>query len=797
MAMRPSTLNSKLLRDIRERWAQLSTIGFVVAAGIAAFVSLQATFQSLEQSRDAYYDAYRFGDVFATLQRAPDGVAEKLEEIPGVTLVHPRLVAPVRIPLQIDGAAASRQPPIGQVVGLPPDGEPALNGVLLLEGRRVEAGRADEALLLEPFAERTGIAPGDTIPVVMEGRLREIRITGIAAAPEFVYPAPPGQAVVPDDERFAVLWMDRQAVAPAFQMEGAFNDVVLRLSPSAVERQVLAEVDRVLEPYGGRGAMGRDRQRSNYFLEMRLDQLQALSGFVPILFLGVAAFLLNLVLSRLVKLQRGEIAALKALGYRDREIGGYYLKLTLLVVVLGTFVGLGAGAWMGRGLTGFFTSFFRLPLLEYSVPLSVVGPAFLVAAVFGLLGAFATLRGILRLSPAEAMRPEPPERYRPTILERLGVGHLFGPPGRMILRELGRRPVRLLLSSLGIALALGIIVVGRFSADAWDVILDRHYQQAYLEDVSVTLTGPVDARGIREVAALPGVVRAEGVRVTSARIHAGLRWRDVPIYGYREGDQLRRLMDAEGAVLPTPSGGMVLTETLAEILAVGIGDSVQVQFREGRAQTRGVVVTGTVDEMFGLQGHMRILELNHHLGEGPAVNTLILTVDEGSMAPLQARLAQMPVVQEVTEKMAEVRRVDELTAEPQRFLVLILSFFGSVIAVGVVYNNARVALSVRSRDLASLRVLGFTRREISGILLGEQAVQVALAIPAGLVLGRVFTGLLMRTLDPEEYRLPLMVSLETYAFATTVVVAAALVSALLVRRRLDHLDLIGVLKTRE
>ncbi len=798
--MRVSPLNRKLLRDLRERWAQLATIGLVVAAGIAAFVALLSTWQSLEQSRDAYYEEYRFGDVFVGLERAPDRVADRLADVSGVTLVYPRLVSPVRIPLQA-GTSDRQQPPIGQVVGLPPGGEPPLNGVLLTEGRMVEPGRSDEALLIETFAERAGIVPGDTLPVVMEGTFRQVRVTGIAAAPEYVYPAPPGTDPIPDDERFAVLWMDRQAVAPVFQMEGAFNDAVLRLAPgvagTASEDAVLAEVDRILEPYGGRGAVGRDLQRSNYFLQMRLDQLQALSGFVPILFLGVAAFLLNVVLSRLVRLQRGEIAALKALGYRDREIGGYYVKLALVVVLLGSGLGLAVGAWMGRGLTAFFTEFFRLPLLEYGVPPAIALVALGVAVVFGVVGAFGTLRGILRLAPAEAMHPEPPARYRPTLLEKLGVGDLFGSSGRMILRELGRRKLRTALSSFGVALALGVIVVGRFSADAFDVILDRHYQMAIQEDVSVSLIGPAPERAVREVGALPEVTRAEGLRVTSVRLQAGARSRDVPIFGYRDGDRLRRLMDSEGRVAPMPTGGLVLTTTLADLMQIQVGDTVEVQLREGRSGTQRLPVTGTVDEMFGLQGHMRMAELNRLLGEGPTVSSLLLTLEEDDFPLVEARLAEMPRVQEVTAKGHTIARLEEYTAEPQRVLVLILSIFGSVIAVGVVYNNARVALSLRARDLASLRVLGFTRGEISGILLGEQAIQVLVAIPFGLLIGRILSGLLASTLDPEEYRFPLMVSPQTYAYATVVVLAAALVSALLVRRRLDHLDLIGVLKTRE
>lgn len=785
------TLDRRLLRDLKERWTQLLTIGLVVASGVAAYIALNSTFRALDDSRTLYYETNRFGDVFADLERAPDAVGERLAEIPGVTLVHTRLAAPVRIPLK-----TGTHPPIGMVVGLPPGGKAPLNRVRVEEGRMVETGRDDEALLLEVFAQRNDIVPGDTLPVVMEGTLRQVRVVGLANAPDFIYPAPPGDAPVPDDERFAVLWMDQSATSPAFDMEGAFNQVTLRLGPDAAEEAVLAQVDQVLDPWGGQGAVGRDRQRSNLFLNMRFDQLEAISGFVPILFLAVAAFLLNVVLSRLVRLQRGEIAALKALGYHDREIGAYYLRFVSVIVVVGSALGVALGGWMGRGITGFFTQFFGLPLLEFRVLPETVAVAFVVALVFGFLGAFGTLRRILRMAPADAMRPEAPARYRKTFLERLGIGDLFGSSGRMVLRELGRRPVRALVSSLGVALAVGIIVVGRFSHDAFNVIIDRHYYLAHQEDVSVALLGPTPERAIREAQAIPGVVRAEGIRTTPVRIHAGTRWRDMGLHGYAEGSSLRRLMDASGHISPLPEGGIVLTSALAEILDVGVGEPVEVTLRE-RGRTRSLPVTGLVDEMFGMQGHMRLDDLNRLLGEGPTVSRLLLTVDPGDFDRVEARLTQMSGVMEITHKESAVDRLREMAADPQAALVLVLSLFGSIIAIGVVYNNTRVALSIRARDLASLRVLGFTRREISGILLGEQAIQVLLAVPVGLLVGRVLVAQLVATMDLEEYRLPLVITPETYAFATSVVLAAALASALLVRRRLDRLDLIGVLKERE
>jgi len=367
----------------------------------------------------------------------------------------------------------------------------------------------------------------------------------------------------------------------------------------------------------------------------------------------------------------------------------------------------------------------------------------------------------------------------------------------MVLREVGRRPLRVALSSIGVAMAIGILIVGRFTTDALDTLIDRQFYQAWKENVTVSFTGPVAERAVRELLHFPGVERAEGMRTTGARIHAGPRWRDVGLQGYPDGMTLRELVAADGTVFPLPRGGVVITEKLGEVLDVGIGDTVQVTLREGYRREATLVVTGLVDEMFGLSGHMRLADLNALLGEPPVVTQALILADPGRFGELEARLADVPAVADIGSRDALIARFREQSAEYLLVMTLIMTIFASVIAAGVVYNNARVSVAERERDLASLRVLGFTRREISTVLLGEMSVQVLLAIPVGMWVGyRLCVGI-AGSVDPEQYRLPVVLSPATYAFAIAVVLMAAAVSALLVRRRLDRLDLIGVLKTRE
>ena len=786
-------IDRKLLRDLAQLRGQVITIALVVACGIAAYVTLQSTWGSLQRSLQEYYLEYRFGDVFVHLERAPEEARRRLEEIPGVAIAYTRVVEAVTLPF-----AGEAQPPLAQVVTVPSGAEPPLGRLSLEAGRMPEPGRADEAVLLAGFAERRGVRLGDTLTVVLNQELRRLLVVGTGTSPEFIYPMPRGGAAGVDDERFAVLWMDRAAIAPAFRMEGAFNDAVLRLQPGASVGAVLREVDRVLDPYGGYSAVGRARQQSHDVLDDEMEQLRTFATIIPLIFLAVSAFLVNVVLARLVQLQRPEIASLKALGYSDAAVGLHYLKLVTVVTLLGATLGIGVGRWLGEGLTGVYADIFRFPVFSYRLGLRVPLESALLSFAAAAAGAVGSVRRIARLPPAEAMRPPSPGTYRPLLVERLGMPQVIPPGWRMVVRELERRPWRTVLSVLGIGTGIATLVVGQFSGDAFDYLLDVQFSRVNRETLTVGFTDAVPQRAAGELAQLPGVARVEGLRIAAVRIEEGSRYREVPLVGLPDGAELQRVVSRNRLrIVPLPPDGLLLTRTLGELLGLEPGDTATVKVLEGDRASHRIPVAGLVDELIGLQGYMRRDALHRLLDEAPGINSALLAVDRGGEDEVVRRLEQMPRVASVTRHDAVVQRLREQSGESMDVVTLVLTVFAATIAVGVVYNNARVALSLRGRDLASLRVLGFTRAEISRILLGELGLQVLLAVPVGLLLGHRLTVWVVGTIHPERYRFPVVLTPRTYAFAVVVVLLASAASALVVRHKLDHLDLIGVLKTRE
>jgi putative ABC transport system permease protein len=712
-------------------------------------------------------------------------------EFPGVARVDARVV--VDVTLDVPDLT---EPASGRLIGIPVPHQPMLNDVSLRRGRYPSPGRPDEVLVSEAFAIARGLGPGDRIGAIINGRRRDLDIVGIALSPEYIYSIRPGE-LLPDDARFGVFWMHGRSLAAAFNMEGGFNNLAVTLLPGASEEDVIARVDRVLAPYGGLGSIPRSLQTSHWYLDNELRQLQSVGLILPVVFLLVAAFLLNVVLTRIVAVQREQIAALKALGYANRELAWHYTKLSLLIGAAGGAIGVVFGAWLGAGMTSMYNNFFRFPALTYGLPPNVIVIGVLVSFVAATLGALNAVRRAAALPPAEAMRPEPPAHYRQSLFERMGLRRWLSAPVRMILRNVSRHPVRAATSIVGIAASVAMLILGTFFLDSIDVLMDMQFFVIQRQDVSVNFVLPASGSALHEVQRMPGVILAEPTRAAPARLRVGHRSRIVSIQGLVEQPELNRVVDVNAGVLRLPPGGLVLSLKLAEVLGAEVDDLVAVELLDGRRTVAQVPITGIVEEHMGTSAYMHIDALRRLGREGETLTGAYLRVDEALVEPLFRRLKATPAVAGVSLKGGAIESFNKTLKDTFYVMIFFNLLFSGVIAGGVVYNAARVSLSERSRELASLRVLGFTRGEISVILLGELAVVTFAAIPLGMLAGYAFAAALVAAFNTELYRFPLVVSVRTFAFAATAVLVAATLSGLAVRRQLDHLDLVAVLKTRE
>jgi putative ABC transport system permease protein len=785
-------LDRKILRDVIHLRGQFVAVGLVVACGVASYVSMVSTYRSLLLSQSAYYATYRFGNIFVQLKRAPASVAARIAQISGVSAVQTRVVRDVI--LDIPGLS---EPATGRLVSIPDRQTPILNDLFLRQGRYTSVGRSEEIIASEAFASANDLKLGDHISAVINGRWKSLVIVGIALSPEYVYEVRSAAEFTPDNRRFGVLWMGYEALASSFNMEGAFNDVSLTLSPRTSEEEVIARLDRILALYGGTGAYGREEQVSHRFLSDEISQNRITGTALPAIFLAVAAFLLSIVLSRLVGSQRTQIAILKAFGYSDSQVGLHYLKMALVPVLISLVIGIVLGLYLGKALTGMYANFYRFPLLRYAAEPRLIATTVLLSLGAASLGALAAVRQAVSLPPAEAMRPEPPPKYRLGWSSKVGLDRICSPAVRMILRSLERRPFKAFMTSFGIALAISMLIVGFYFFDAFNYMLAFQFQHVQREDVMVAFNEPRSSGAIFELAQLPGVMRSEPFRIVPARLRFEHRSKRTAVFGITEQTTLRRILDKDLNVISVPAEGLILTTKLAEMLDVRPGQSVTLEILEGARPIRSVPIVGLADELIGISAYMNAHALNELMRDGGVISGGFLEVDPLETPHLYSVLKRTPSVAAVVLREAVVKSFTDILYRSLAIFTSVLVTFACVIASGMVYNGARIALSERGRDLASLRVLGFTQGEIGTMLLGEQAILTLAAVPLGFAIGYGISALMPLLLNTELYRMPLVINRRTYAIAFLVVTIAGFLSGLLVRWRIRHLDLVEVLKTRE
>ncbi|HUB06716.1 MAG TPA: FtsX-like permease family protein [Myxococcales bacterium] len=784
-------IDRKLVRDLGRLKGQVITIALVVACGISQLVAFVAFYRSLEASRAAFFSATRFGDLFVHLDRAPRSLLGRLAEIPGVARVDGRVVSDFR--LDIPGVA---EPVLGRFISLDENPDSRLDTLLLKEGRNVEPGDGREVVVSELFAEAHDLHPGDSVVAVLDGREVRLRICGVGVSAEYIYSSNP-RTGFPDPSHFGIFWMDGKALSTALGLYGAFDDAVMTFSANAHPADIVAAVDRLLEPYGGTGAVLRDRQPSAYALSAKIDQYRAMAKFVPLFFLGVAAFILNLVLSRIIGTQREQIATLKALGYGPGALARHYLTFALVICGLGGVLGVGLGILEGEGGLHALIRYFNLPVLIFELGPSSVAIGVLASLAAGTAGAFVAVRRTIRLPAAEAMQPEPPESFKPTVIERLRLDRLFGVAGRMVLRDVERHPLRLGFSALAVALGTSILLVGTTMIDSLNRALQIQFTRIETEDLNLGFDRPRSAEALRDLQHVPGVLVGEAERSVPVRLRSKWRSRDGSIVGVPPNATLRPPRDLSGLPFHVSEGGLTLSQPLAKILGVRAGDPVEVDVLEAGRKHLSLPVAGFVEDFAGLNAYMSLPELDRRLGEPPTISGALLSVDRLAFPEVTRRLERLPAVASFDEPALDRKGFESEISSSFKALSVILALFASIIAIGIVFNNARIALAVRSRDLATLRILGFTRGEVATVLLGEQAVQLVLGVALGLPLGCLMGAATMASIPPEFFRAPAVFLPSSLIAAAAVVLFSGFGCALLVRREADRLDLVEVLKARD
>lgn len=785
------SLDIKLLRDLRRMWAQSLAIALVIAGGVATLVMAAGSARSLIETRTAYYERYDFADVFAQVRRAPRSVLDEVRNIDGVAIADAGIskLAVLDIP-------GLREPATGQFVSVPDWREPLLNKLYMKFGRTPEANKADEVVVSDSFATSHRFELGSRFSAVLNGRKQELTVVGIALSPEFIYAVGPGD-IMPDDRRFGVVWMSERALAALYDLEGAFSSLNVKLTEGANEREVRTQIDALLARYGGTAAYGRKDQVSHAWLDHELDMLRNMSRTLPPIFLLVSAFLVNLTLTRLVALEREQVGLLKALGFINSTVAMHYCKFVIVIVVAGIVIGSIAGTLLGGFITRLFGDFFRFPFLVFETSPDLYVWAGLLSLLAALAGALKALNEVLKLAPAVAMRPPAPPSFHHVMPALSRSDRFVSQRVMMMVRSLAHHPLRAAFTVLGLSLSTAILIVSLFTRGTMEELIDVTYFLADRQDATLSFSEKKADSAIYSVARLPGVLTVEPYREVPVRIRKGNVERRIVISGRPRDAHLRQIIDVDLRRVELPEGGLAISALLAEILDAKLGDYVEIDLLEGQTRTLEIPVAALVEDYFGIRGMMDNAALSRLMREAPSVNSVNISFDAARLDDLYAKVKQLPTVSGMALQRASLENFRSIVALLITTIATIYTVLAAIIAFGVVYNSARIALSERARELASLRVLGFTPGEVLRILLLELALLTVVAQPPGWILGYGLAWIMRTTLAGETMRVRLVVDPSTYAIASAIVLGAALLSALVVGRRVYGLNLVAVLKSRD
>jgi putative ABC transport system permease protein len=789
-----SMLTRKLRRDLWGRKLALLTIIAIIAVGIGCYVSFMGCYYNLDNSRRDYYRNYRLADFTINVKRAPAWSIEQVAAHKNISRVYGRIGAVVQVDLP-----GNPEPISGTAISLPSQRIPILNDVMLHLGGWFSPDRDDEVILNADFARAHNIVPGQRIKVLLLDKQHELLVVGTVYSPEFVCPIPPDGGIAPDPARYALLYCKLDFMRRTCDLEGAFNQILGKVHDYGKINNTLSKLEEELDPWGVAMTVPIEDQSSFAYLKYELEGIKASASIMPAIFLGVALLVLNVMISRMVAQQRTIIGTLKALGYSSNAVRLHYLAFGCVIGGIGGLIGCALGFWLQGALISMYKTFFSLPGVKPSVipSLYMMGMSLSLGAA-----ALGTLRGVstaVKLKPAEAMRPAPPERGSKVFFE---IWTFFWTRvsfrWRLILRSMLRNPFRSGVTVLASSFASAILMVSLTNIDALDFLVRYQFENIMHQDITTSLRDPKGIDAKFEIANIPAIADSEAQLNVVCNLTNGHRHERVGIIGLPLDSHLVTPLDAKGNTVRVQDSGIVLSRKLAQMLSLKVGDMVQLRPTIARREKVMTPVVAVVDTYLGLSAYVSQAYLSRLIGEEWAANSHLALLNTGlGNSSLFRSLREYPSVMGTSQRQRSIDMVDKNFGETMGTMMFIIILFAGLIAFGSVFNASLVLLSERERDVGTLRVLGYHPGEIASIFLRENAILNTIGILLGLLLGIWLTWLVSKAYDTELYRFPVVIRPIRFLH-TAGIMAFFLVSAQYFASRMIYkMNWLEVLKVKE
>lgn len=788
-------LTRKLLRTIWGTKGQFFAVVTVVTLGVTIFIAMSTALYNLEASKNLFYEQNRFADYYFHVVKAPEQVIRQIEQVPGVAQATGRIQ--VDIPLLQEG----NQRATARLISYPLPLEGQVNRFQLLSGRLfVQDPYGGVEILTDlQFAAANNLSLNDVVTVVADGKIVPLTVVGTATSPEFVYSIKDPATLIPDPKSFGILMIPLQQAQQLLNQIGEINQVVIRFTPGADEKRVVQRMEEILEPYGNLAAYPRDEQLSHAVLQAELDGLKVTSRFLPAIFFIVAGAIQFIMLGRMVKSQRLQIGVMKAMGYSSRQIMQHYTNYALAVGLLGAVFGTLLGVALASVISYAYGIYFNLPETISGLNTKATVYGFLLSLGVGGLSGVIASRGVTAIHPAEAMRPEVPKSSRKSIFEHWDwLWQRLEPTWKMSIRTIGRNRMRFTLVLLGITFAVGMLVVSLFFHNSIDYMVREHYEVEQRYNYLLRFTTPLKESELLNISRIDGVLQTEPLLEVPVKVHFAGRSEDDVLVGLAPESVLKKLFSTNGKPLQLPKEGLLINEKTANKLGIGVGDKVEIETLLGLGPSRHaeVTVVGVSRQLIGGGSYIPLFQVNRILGEEGLISGAMLKVDPGKVSEVEGVLNKMTAVASILSKQKEIDNFNT-SLEATVYSVGIMILCAVLLGFAIVYNASVISFAERKRELASLRVLGFTIKEVSALLWKEYLLQSLCGIALGLPFGYLMALSFARSLSTDLFSLPVVVYPITYVFAALGGIAFVMIALRFAVRGVRKLDLVEILKNRD
>lgn len=784
-------LRLMIFRDIKSNLGQYVAVIVVIIIGISLYNALYMSYHNLKNSTDYYYSEYRLPHIFVRLNRCPEGVISRISAIEGVSQVQGRIVRDVSLDVPGYGEKA-----YARIISVPTDNKGALCRLFIEEGRYITGPPEGKVLVEKQFFEYHGLKTGDVLYPVINGKKVEMRVQGKVMSPEYIYPVPSAQQLMPDTGGFAILYVNHSFAQQLFGYEGMVNDIGIRLDSDDKVEEVKNILEDMLKNYGLIDIVERENQVSNKMLESELTQLESMAFLFPVLFLLVASIVIYMLLLRMVENQRRQIGVLMAMGYGKGSILAHYIRYALFIALTGSIAGGILGIWAGRALTLYYLVYFNIPVLQVKVYYNTLLTGILMSAGFCCVAGFNAAKRVLSITPAQAMRPPAPvkgsrwigERFIP-FLRKIEISW------RLTFRNLWRNKKRTAFTTFGIAITVAILISTVFFMDAFEFMFDEAFGGNQKYDYKIIFTRNMGEEVIGNLQEFKEVDVAEPIGEYPFSLTNGWREEGAIVIGLNRDTKLYSLKDLEDREVSIPEKGILLSDVLARRLGVKPGDTVTLESPYKPGVKREVKVADIVSQYLGFNGFMDIKYLGSILNEGYVTNGAIIDIKYGSEEFLK-RLKDMPYIQKFDTPTGQMEEYMKYLDLMYAYLAVVI-LFGTIMGFAIIYNTTTINIMERKRELASLRVMGFSKRQVAELIFNENVAVSVLGIIVGLPMGRLMAAGIINNLGEEIIKIPLVIYPRTYLMAVVTVFIFVFLAQLANMRRISKLDLVEVMKSRE